>query len=85
MLSFRLLSAGSTVAPLVVAVALIATPGALRQTPARVRGTITAKDDRSIALKNQGERTFTLTRERTRRMPTYFHPGLDEIKIGEMD
>ncbi|AXC13633.1 hypothetical protein ACPOL_4360 [Acidisarcina polymorpha] len=83
MLSFRLSLVASTVVLLVVAGAMIATPAALGQTPARVRGTITAIDDRSITLKDQSGRTLTLNTGAYSTYANLLPSGLDEIKIGD--
>jgi hypothetical protein len=85
MLSFRLLLAASTVGQLVFAgaVALIATPAALGQTSARVRGTITAMDDLSITLKDEGGRTLTLNTGAYTTYADLLPSGLDEIKIDD--
>ncbi|AXC13551.1 hypothetical protein ACPOL_4276 [Acidisarcina polymorpha] len=82
-LSFRFLLTASTAALIVVAAALIAPSAALGQTPARVRGVITAMDDHSITLKDQGGRSLTL---KTGAYTTYAEllpSSPDEIKIDD--
>ena len=83
MLSFSLLLAASAVAPLVVAGALIATPVAHGQMPARVRGTITAIEDHSITLKDQGGRRVTLSTGAYTTYADLLPSSLDEIKVGD--
>ena len=83
MLAFRLSVAAGIVGLVVVAGALIATPAAFGQTPARVRGTITAMDDRSITLKDQVGRTLTLNTGAYTTYADLLPSRLDEIKIDD--